>query len=132
MSAAKWLGTEAAFRARPKGTGVVVTREAGLRASQYVCDYLGEVYPPYRWLEKLAAVTACRRRVLGRARADATPAPEAFHNIALERPQVDDRGYGLWFIDAGGDRANWASSCSHSCDGNLASAVFARPRAGKG
>ncbi|KAH8068559.1 DNA binding protein [Aureococcus anophagefferens] len=124
---ARWLGSDGPFRARAKGTGVVVTRPGGLRAHEYVCDYLGEVYPPYRWLEKLAAVTSCRREVLGRAAADAHPAPEAFHNIALERPQADPRGYGLYFVDAGGDKANWASSCSHSCDGNLQSSVFAKP-----
>ena len=72
-TAAAFLGSEQPFRARAKGTGVVVTRPGGLRAHEYVCDYLGDVYPPFRWLEKLACVHQARRDALGRPVADAAP-----------------------------------------------------------
>ncbi|KAJ8598769.1 hypothetical protein CTAYLR_009860 [Chrysophaeum taylorii] len=124
VSMARWLQSEAPFRARPKGAGVIALRD--LEAHEYVCDYLGEVYPPARWLEKLAATTAARRRAFGARRADATTPPEAFHNIALERPASDPRGYAMFFVDAGGSRANFASSLSHSCDGNVASSTLVK------
>ena len=121
---ARKAGSEACFRARPKGVGVACARASGLRAHEYVCDYLGEVYPAQRWLEKLACITLARRSALTAAVADATPPPECFHNMALERPQSDPRGYALCFIDAGGGLCNFASSLSHSCDGNVVSSVF--------
>lgn len=126
VSMARWLRSESPFRARAKGTGVVATRPGGLDAHEYVCDYIGEVYPAARWLEKLAAATIARREALGREKADAVPPPDAFHNIALERPASDPAGYALCFVDAGGGRANFASSLSHSCDGNVASSVFVK------
>ena len=84
---------------------------------------MGDVYPPYRWLEKLASTQAVRRLALGQPYADAVPPPEAFHNIALERPQQDPLGYALLWVDAGGRNASFASSLSHDCDGNVATSV---------
>ena len=40
------------FRIHPKGTGVVCVRPEGISAHQLVCEYLGEMYPPYRWCER--------------------------------------------------------------------------------
>lgn len=126
VSVARWLHSDVPFRARSKGTGVIVVKPGGLDAHELVCDYLGEVYPPARWLEKLAAITSARRFAFKSRRANVTSMPEAFHNIALERPSRDPRGYALYFVDAGGTRANFASSLSHSCAGNVASTVFIR------
>ena len=91
LAASSFFGSDAWFKARPKGTAVVA--KTPLEANLYVCDYLGDVYPPYRWLEKLASTQAVRRLALGQQYADAVPPPEAFHNIALERPQQDPLGY---------------------------------------
>ena len=88
----------------------------------YVCDYLGDVYPPYRWLEArvdASGPTTSFGSAIRRRRA----APEAFHNIALERPQQDPLGYALLWVDAGGRNASFASSLSHDCDGNVATSV---------
>lgn len=126
VSTARWLQSLQSFRARPTGTGVVVVNPQGLSAHSRVCDYLGEVYSPAKWLEKLSATIAARRIAFGDEKANATSPPEAFHNIALERPSRDPRGYALFFVDAGGTRANFASSLAHSCDGNVASSVFVR------
>ena len=120
-AAAAFLGSDAWFKARPKGTAVVA--KTFLKAQKYVCDYLGDVYPPYRWLEKLASTQAVRRLALGQQYADAVPSPELFHNIALERPQQDPLGYSLLWVDAGGRNATFASSLSHDCDGNVATSV---------
>eukprot|EP00957_Ditylum_brightwellii_P178588 13603694-Ditylum_brightwellii.AAC.1 len=38
-----------------------------------------------------------------------------FYNMALERPHVDPRGYGMLFVDAS-RKAGLGSSFSHSCD----------------
>jgi hypothetical protein len=37
------------FRVHPKGTGVVVDAAEGLAAHTFVNEYIGELYPPWRW-----------------------------------------------------------------------------------
>ena len=37
------------FRVHPKGTGVVVDCPEGLPAHTFVNEYIGELYPPWRW-----------------------------------------------------------------------------------
>lgn len=32
-----------------KGVGVVCIREEGIRGGTFIADYLGEIYPPWRW-----------------------------------------------------------------------------------
>lgn len=44
------------FRIHPKGQGVVCARKDGLRVHQYVADYVGEIYPPWRWCARVVLV----------------------------------------------------------------------------
>ena len=100
------------FRIHPKGTGVVVTRQSGLPPNELIDEYTGELYAPWRWLEKEDAVAQAQRTL------KMPPALPDFYNMLLERPSYDKSGYGLWYVDAGGGRASMASSLSHSCTPN--------------
>lgn len=107
------------FRIHPKGTGVICSNPDGIRPHVVISDYLGEVYPPYRWCERIDVVEQARETF------GLKPTLPDFYNILLERPRHDPGGYGLLFVDAS-QRANMGSSCSHSCDSNCTSAVVAR------
>ena len=81
---------------------------------------MGEIYPPYRWCERIDIVEQARKTF------DLKPTLPDFYNILLERPRHDlPGGYGLLYVDAS-QKANMGSSCSHSCDSNCTSAVVAR------
>jgi hypothetical protein len=107
------------FRIHPKGTGVICIRSGGIPAHVLVSEYLGELYPPYRWCEKLDVVEQAQKKF------DLKPTLPDFYNILLERPRQDPDGYGLLYVDAS-QKANIGSSCSHSCESNCTSAVVAR------
>ncbi|KAJ1420799.1 hypothetical protein B484DRAFT_399721, partial [Ochromonadaceae sp. CCMP2298] len=107
------------FRIHPKGQGVVCMRPEGIPAHVFITEYLGEVYPPYRWCERLDVVEQAQETF------ELKPTLPDFYNILLERPRHDPRGYGLLYVDAS-QRSNVGSSCSHSCDSNCTSAVVAR------
>lgn len=53
------------FRIHPKGQGVVCARREGLSLNEFVADYIGEIYPPWRWYARAvplyvpAAVAVC-------------------------------------------------------------------------
>mmetsp|Transcript_49199 Transcript_49199/g.96205 ORF Transcript_49199/g.96205 Transcript_49199/m.96205 type:complete len:1958 (-) Transcript_49199:139-6012(-) len=97
-----------AFRVHPKGHGAIVVREKGIRANNLVTFYTGEVYPAWRWVEKLDAIEETQRMVgLKHVLAD-------FYNMTLERPMDDPRGYGILFVDAS-RKAGFGSCLSHSC-----------------
>mmetsp|Transcript_25700 Transcript_25700/g.39822 ORF Transcript_25700/g.39822 Transcript_25700/m.39822 type:complete len:1457 (+) Transcript_25700:106-4476(+) len=98
-----------AFCIHPKGHGVVVIKSEGLKAGTLVTHYLGELYPSWRWGEKMDAIEATQQRLGMR------PALADFYNMTLERPKEDARGYGLLFVDAS-RKAGWASALSHSCN----------------
>jgi hypothetical protein len=76
------------FRIHPKGTGVVCTAAEGIAPHVVITDYLGEMYPPYKWCEKLEIMQQAQREY------DLKPALPEFHNILLERPRKDVNGYG--------------------------------------
>jgi len=102
------LGTDL-FRIHPKGHGSVVLKKSGLKSNSLVTHYRGEIYPPWRWGEKLDAIEKTQQRIGLR------PTLPDFYNMALERPRVDPRGFGLLFVDAS-RKAGLGSSFSHSCD----------------
>lgn len=107
------------FRIHPKGTGVICIRPEGIPAHVLVAQYLGEIYPPHRWCERLDVIEQAQKQF------ELKPTLPDFYNILLERPRQDPRGYGLLYVDAS-QKANIGSSCSHSCDSNCTSAVVAR------
>lgn len=95
------------FRVHPKGHGSVVLSPL-LEPNRLVTFYRGEIYPSWRWGEKMDAIEITQQRKGLR------PTLPDFYNMALERPQMDPRGYGLLFVDAS-RKAGHGSSLSHSC-----------------
>lgn len=96
------------FRIHPKGHGSVVIDEHGLKANSLVTYYRGEVYPAWRWCEKLDAIEYVQKELGLR------PNLPDFYNMAMERPMKDPRGYSLLFVDAS-RKSGLGSSFSHSC-----------------
>jgi hypothetical protein len=97
------------FRVHPKGHAGSIVLKPSLKANTLVMFYRGEVYPSWRWREKMDAIELTRTRLGLR------PNLPDFYNMALKRPQSDPRGYGLLFVD-GSRKAGHGSSLSHSCD----------------
>lgn len=96
------------FRVHPKGHGSVLLAQR-VEPNTLVTFYRGELYPSWRWGEKLDAIDITQQRK------NLKPELPDFYNMALERPQIDPRGYGLLFVDAS-RKAGHGSSLSHSCD----------------
>lgn len=99
-----------------KGLGVVCNKEDGFGQDDFVVEFLGEVYPVWKWFEKQDGI-----RLLQKNSKD--PAPE-FYNIYLERPKGDADGYDLVVVDAM-HKANYASRICHSCHPNCEAKVTA-------
>lgn len=99
-----------------KGLGVVCNKEGGFGEEDFVVEFLGEVYPVWKWFEKQDGI-----RSLQENKTD--PAPE-FYNIYLERPKGDADGYDLVVVDAM-HMANYASRICHSCRPNCEAKVTA-------
>jgi len=95
------------FRIHPKGHGSIVLTSK-IPPNTLVTFYRGEVYPSWRWGEKMDAID------ITQARKQLKPNLPDFYNMALERPQKDPRKYGLLFVDAS-RKAGHGSSISHSC-----------------
>lgn len=76
------------FKVHPKGTGVICIRPEGIPAHVLVAEYLGELYPAYRWCERLDVIEQAQKRF------ELKPTLPDFYNILLERPRQDPNGYG--------------------------------------
>ncbi|XP_065873688.1 histone-lysine N-methyltransferase ATXR3 isoform X2 [Euphorbia lathyris] len=99
-----------------KGLGVVCNKEGGFEADDFVVEFLGEVYPAWKWFEKQDGIRSLQKD-------SKDPAPE-FYNIYLERPKGDADGYDLVVVDAM-HKANYASRICHSCRPNCEAKVTA-------
>ncbi|KAA8524558.1 hypothetical protein F0562_010981 [Nyssa sinensis] len=99
-----------------KGLGVVCNKEGGFGEDDFVVEFLGEVYPAWKWFEKQDGIRSLQKN-------SQDPAPE-FYNIYLERPKGDADGYDLVVVDAM-HKANYASRICHSCRPNCEAKVTA-------
>ncbi|TKY48777.1 Histone-lysine N-methyltransferase ATXR3 [Spatholobus suberectus] len=99
-----------------KGLGVVCNEEEGFAEDDFVVEFLGEVYPVWKWFEKQDGIRSLQKD-------SKDPAPE-FYNIYLERPKGDADGYDLVVVDAM-HMANYASRICHSCRPNCEAKVTA-------
>ena len=45
-------GVSEHFRIYSKGTGVLCNRKEGIKSNEFIIEYFGEIYPPWRWYEK--------------------------------------------------------------------------------
>ncbi|XP_022845527.1 histone-lysine N-methyltransferase ATXR3-like [Olea europaea var. sylvestris] len=99
-----------------KGLGVVCNKEGGFSEDDFVVEFLGEVYPAWKWFEKQDGIRSLQKN-------NEDPALE-FYNIYLERPKGDADGYDLVVVDAM-HKANYASRICHSCRPNCEAKVTA-------
>ncbi|XP_057953048.1 histone-lysine N-methyltransferase ATXR3 [Malania oleifera] len=99
-----------------KGLGVVCNKDGGFSEDDFVVEFLGEVYPAWKWFEKQDGIRSLQKD-------SEDPAPE-FYNIYLERPKGDADGYDLVVVDAM-HKANYASRICHSCHPNCEAKVTA-------
>ena len=53
-------------------------RRGGLEAGDFVVEFIGEVYPPWRWFEKQDGIRNIQKK----------ESVAEFYNIYLERPRV--------------------------------------------
>lgn len=107
------------FQIHPKGTGVICTNPEGIAPHVVISEYIGEMYPPYRWCERQDVIEQAQEKY------NLKPILPDFYNILLERPRREKSGYGLIYVDAS-QKANMGSTVSHSCDANCSSAVVSR------
>lgn len=106
---------EDSYVAYRKGLGVVCNKEGGFGQEDFIVEFLGEVYPAWKWFEKQDGVRFFQK--------DSKDAPE-FYNIYLERPKGDADGYDIVVVDAM-HKANYASRICHSCRPNCEAKVTA-------
>ncbi|CAM6122763.1 unnamed protein product [Calypogeia fissa] len=104
------------FVAYRKGLGVVCNKNDGLEKDEFVVEFFGEVYPPWRWYEKQDGIRSLQKK-------DKDTTPE-FYNIFYERPKGDAAGYDLLVVDAM-HKANFASRLCHSCRPNCEAKITA-------
>jgi len=95
------------FRLHPKGLGIVCLRKEGIPRGTFIADYLGEIYPPWRWYERQDALKKLNPQ---------SELPD-FYNVTLEVPDEDEGGFDVLFIEAA-CKSTVASRLSHSCTPN--------------
>lgn len=64
------------FQVHPKGVGLICVAPGGFSQGEYLGDYLGEVFPPWRWCEREdAGVSVKKVRVRIRIHSTRFPLP---------------------------------------------------------
>lgn len=93
--------------------GIICKKKEGIKETTAIAQYLGEVYPPWRWFEKQDGIKNAQKRL------GYKPVLPDFYNITLERNIEDEKGYDVLFVDPV-CRGNLGSRLCHSCDPNCA------------
>ena len=99
------------FYMHSKGMGITCAKEGGLRKGEFIKQYLGEMYPPWRWFERQDAIRSTQRFLSAEKES-----PE-FYNITLERARGDMLGTDIIYVEAM-YRTAFVSRLSHSCEPN--------------
>ena len=105
------------FKVHSKGLGIICTRKTGFYPNEFIQEYFGEIYPPWRWYEKQDIIKQGQKK--GKLSEDL---PD-FYNISLERHKTDPLGYGVMHIDPI-NKGSFCSRFSHSCKPNCATTVM--------
>jgi hypothetical protein len=114
----KELSEGVRFPVFSKGYGIVNKGVAKIEKNQVVAEYVGEVYPPWRFFEKQCAIRNLEKKTFD------SSSVLGFYNIVLERLKDDVLGYDVMFVDAC-RKGNIASRFSHSCNPNCTTVVMA-------
>lgn len=107
---------EKEYRVLNKGYGMLCCAPDGFKKNEFLAEYSGEVYPPWRWYEKQDAVKNHYKK-------SKMPMLPEFYNIQLERPVEDEAGFDLLYIEPI-LKGNYVSRFSHSCNPNCATVLF--------
>lgn len=81
-----------------QGLGVVCERPGGIPKDTFVGEYMGELYTPWAWFEKLSQGGG-KGGSFGKKSRTRMGLPD-FYNITLERPKQDSLGYDIMFVEA--------------------------------
>lgn len=81
-------------RSHPKGDGVILRREEGLKNNTFIGQYVGDLYTSWRFFEKDSSKTP-RTNTKSQSILNT-------YTMTLERPNVDKNGYSVLYIDVGG------------------------------
>ena len=77
------------FRVHSKGVGIFCKRPEGIKASNLIVEYFGEIYSPWSWYEKQDVLKQ------GQNKGSLSKELPDFYNITYERHQDDPSGYDI-------------------------------------
>ncbi|KAL4503070.1 hypothetical protein ABPG72_014299 [Tetrahymena utriculariae] len=100
-----------AFRIHTKGMGLICINPKGIEQNEFITEYIGEIFPPWRWFEKQDTI---KKYMKENNKRDILP---DFWNIMLEIHKDDPKGYDILFVDPI-LKGNFSSRLSHSCEPN--------------
>eukprot|EP00477_Mikrocytos_mackini_P000494 GAHX01000525.1.p1 GENE.GAHX01000525.1~~GAHX01000525.1.p1 ORF type:complete len:762 (+),score=166.43 GAHX01000525.1:43-2328(+) len=104
--------SEDRFPLHSKGLGTFYIGKEKIKKGQYIDDYLGMLYPMWRWFEREENMKVIRSRL---AVKETQP---NFYNMVLERLKGDEDGFNAVMVSPS-NNANFTSRISHSCNPNL-------------
>lgn len=80
---------ETHFRVHSKGIGIFCKRPEGIKASNLIIEYFGEIYQPWSWYEKQDVLKQ------GQNKSQLSKELPDFYNITYERHNDDPSGYDI-------------------------------------
>jgi len=78
-----------AFKVHSKGIGVICCNRSGFKKNEFINEYYGEIYPPWRWYEKQDIIKK------GQNEGKISQGLPDFYNIILEKHKTDPEGYDI-------------------------------------
>ncbi|CDW80460.1 set domain protein [Stylonychia lemnae] len=107
------------FRVHSKGIGIFCMKKEGIKASNLIIEYFGEIYQPWNWYEKQDVLKQ------GQNKSNLSKDLPDFYNITYERHHDDPQGYDILMVDPI-LYGNYSSRLSHSCNPNCSTIIHVR------
>lgn len=104
------------FRIHTKGKGAICVDRAGIQEGEFIVEYFGEIYEPWRWYDREDFIKEIMKKKKLR-----NYIPE-FYNIYLEKHSDEPLGYDILVVDPS-RKGNFSSRFSHSCDPNCGTII---------